>query len=252
MIYVRGGRGAPVHRYHRGPGGRRPVRAGRVQPRRSDLAERWSEVAGLEWGEGRGPCQTGCPPRAAGGGLRMSGRTVPDAERLLTPAEVAAMFRVDPKTVTRWARDGRLTAVRTLGGHRRYRETEVLCPAQRRQRPAPECIELACGRSGELPADARLDPRVAGRLPVPRRARPGRLRRQGQEPAVAAELLLRRLRQPASAHPVDAARRCRESTGPSSAPRSRRSSSSTPGSRSSTRGSTSGTATTRAIRTWPC
>lgn len=56
----------------------------------------------------------------------MSGRTVPDAERLLTPAEVAAIFRVDPKTVTRWARDGRLTAVRTLGGHRRYRETEVL------------------------------------------------------------------------------------------------------------------------------
>jgi excisionase family DNA binding protein len=55
----------------------------------------------------------------------MSGRTVPDADRLLTPAEVAAMFRVDPKTVTRWARDGRLTAVRTLGGHRRYREAEV-------------------------------------------------------------------------------------------------------------------------------
>ena len=56
----------------------------------------------------------------------MSGRTVPDSERLLTPAEVAAMFRVDPKTVTRWARDGRLTSVRTLGGHRRYRESEVL------------------------------------------------------------------------------------------------------------------------------
>ena len=48
------------------------------------------------------------------------------AERLLTPAEVAAMFRVDPKTVTRWARDGRLTAVRTLGGHRRFLESEVL------------------------------------------------------------------------------------------------------------------------------
>ncbi len=56
----------------------------------------------------------------------MSGRKIPDTDRLLTPAEVAAIFRVDPKTVTRWARDGRLTAVRTLGGHRRYRETEVL------------------------------------------------------------------------------------------------------------------------------
>jgi excisionase family DNA binding protein len=46
-------------------------------------------------------------------------------ERLLTPAEVAAIFRVDPKTVTRWARAGKLSSIRTLGGHRRYREAEV-------------------------------------------------------------------------------------------------------------------------------
>ncbi|MBA2607545.1 MAG: BldC family transcriptional regulator [Actinobacteria bacterium] len=44
---------------------------------------------------------------------------------LLTPAEVAAMFRVSPKTVTRWARSGKLTALRTLGGHRRFRASEV-------------------------------------------------------------------------------------------------------------------------------
>ncbi len=49
----------------------------------------------------------------------------PEPERLLTPAEVAAMFRVDPKTVTRWARAGKLSSIRTLGGHRRYREAEV-------------------------------------------------------------------------------------------------------------------------------
>ncbi len=49
----------------------------------------------------------------------------PDAESLLTPAEVAALFRVDPKTVTRWAKAGKLTSIRTLGGHRRYREVEV-------------------------------------------------------------------------------------------------------------------------------
>lgn len=46
--------------------------------------------------------------------------------RLLTPAEVAALFRVDPKTVTRWAKAGRISSIRTLGGHRRYRESEVL------------------------------------------------------------------------------------------------------------------------------
>lgn len=48
-----------------------------------------------------------------------------DNDSLLTPAEVAAMFKVDPKTVTRWARAGKLTSIRTLGGHRRYKEAEV-------------------------------------------------------------------------------------------------------------------------------
>ncbi|MCE1177686.1 BldC family transcriptional regulator [Actinomycetota bacterium] len=48
-----------------------------------------------------------------------------DQEKLLTPAEVAALFRVDPKTVTRWAKAGKISAIRTLGGHRRYRESEV-------------------------------------------------------------------------------------------------------------------------------
>ncbi|MEP6697765.1 MAG: BldC family transcriptional regulator [Pseudonocardiales bacterium] len=58
-----------------------------------------------------------------------------DAESLLTPAEVATMFRVDPKTVTRWAKAGKLGSIRTLGGHRRYKESEVRAlldvPAQR-------------------------------------------------------------------------------------------------------------------------
>jgi excisionase family DNA binding protein len=55
----------------------------------------------------------------------MTNHAVEAAEALLTPAEVAALFRVDPKTVTRWARAGKLTSLRTLGGHRRYRESEV-------------------------------------------------------------------------------------------------------------------------------
>lgn len=46
-------------------------------------------------------------------------------EMLLTPSEVAQMFRVNPKTVTRWARAGKLNAIRTLGGHRRFRASEV-------------------------------------------------------------------------------------------------------------------------------
>ena len=60
--------------------------------------------------------------------IRLEGHRVlrpRDHEVLLTPAEVAALFRVDPKTVTRWAKAGKLTAIRTLGGHRRYRQSEV-------------------------------------------------------------------------------------------------------------------------------
>jgi len=50
---------------------------------------------------------------------------IPDAEILLTPREVAELFGVDPKTVTRWAKAGKLTSIRTLGGHRRFRKSEV-------------------------------------------------------------------------------------------------------------------------------
>lgn len=53
----------------------------------------------------------------------MAEHETPDA--LLTPSEVAALFRVNPKTVTRWARAGKITAIRTLGGHRRFRASEV-------------------------------------------------------------------------------------------------------------------------------
>ena len=59
-----------------------------------------------------------------------------EMEKLLTPSEVAAIFRVDPKTVTRWAKVGKLSSIRTLGGHRRFREEEVkmLLAAAREER----------------------------------------------------------------------------------------------------------------------
>ena len=50
---------------------------------------------------------------------------VNEPEELLTPSEVAAMFRVNPKTVTRWARAGRISYIKTLGGHRRFTATEI-------------------------------------------------------------------------------------------------------------------------------
>lgn len=48
-----------------------------------------------------------------------------DNDPLLTPGEVALLFRVDPKTVTRWAKMGRLPYVRTPGGHHRFRKSVI-------------------------------------------------------------------------------------------------------------------------------
>ena len=55
---------------------------------------------------------------------------------LLTSAEVATLFRVSPKTVARWARIGKLAAVWTMGGHRRYRLSDV-------QRSLAEATDVA-------------------------------------------------------------------------------------------------------------
>ena len=80
---------------------------------------------------GRNPTflgQFGRIPLVWRSGIHRSGdlmATYNEAERLLTPAEVAQLFRVHPKTVSRWVQSGKLSAVRTLGGHRRYRANEV-------------------------------------------------------------------------------------------------------------------------------
>ena len=50
---------------------------------------------------------------------------VPRNDHLLTTSEVAALFAVDSKTVSRWAIAGKLSAIRTLGGHRRYRASQI-------------------------------------------------------------------------------------------------------------------------------
>lgn len=55
----------------------------------------------------------------------MMAETLQEPEKLLTPSEVAAIFRVDPKTVTRWAAEGKLNSIRTPGRHRRFPESAV-------------------------------------------------------------------------------------------------------------------------------
>ena len=54
------------------------------------------------------------------------------AQHTLTPCQVAAMFNVTPKTVARWASSGMLSSIRTPGGHRRFREADVVALLNRR------------------------------------------------------------------------------------------------------------------------
>jgi excisionase family DNA binding protein len=54
-----------------------------------------------------------------------SGKAVPDPPSYLHTAEVADILHVSPKTVARWAKEGKLPFMRTLGGHRRYPEAKL-------------------------------------------------------------------------------------------------------------------------------
>jgi excisionase family DNA binding protein len=52
-------------------------------------------------------------------------RLLPDAESFLHPSQVADLLHVSPKTIARWATDGRLPDQRTLGRHRRDPEQAI-------------------------------------------------------------------------------------------------------------------------------
>lgn len=73
-------------------------------------------------------------------------------EETLTPAEVARLFRVDPKTVTRWASSGKLRSFKTPGGHRRFLEREVRDLLDR------------CGRDAADPVVERPQPDTASAM----------------------------------------------------------------------------------------
>jgi excisionase family DNA binding protein len=91
-----------------------------------------------------------------------------DREALLTPAEVAALFRVDPKTVTRWAKAGKLTSIRTLGGHRRYPADEVHALLERFATNAEPAPAQAPAAAAVVPARPAQTPTrgTAGTVPA--------------------------------------------------------------------------------------
>jgi excisionase family DNA binding protein len=56
---------------------------------------------------------------------RSSGKAAPEYPSSLHTAEVADILHVSPKTVSRWAKEGKLPFLKTLGGHRRYPAAEI-------------------------------------------------------------------------------------------------------------------------------
>ncbi len=71
---------------------------------------------------------------------------LPEAERMLRPREVALLFKVDPKTVTRWAKTGRLTPIVLPSGHRRYRAADVEALMNSTSRRARPVVQHQCPR----------------------------------------------------------------------------------------------------------
>ena len=56
---------------------------------------------------------------------------MPRRERYLRTSEVAMRLQVSPKTVARWAKEGRLPYLATLGGHRRFPSAAIESIAER-------------------------------------------------------------------------------------------------------------------------
>ena len=54
-----------------------------------------------------------------------SGKAATAYPSYLRTAQVAEILYVSPKTVSRWAKEGKLPFLKTLGGHRRYPDAEI-------------------------------------------------------------------------------------------------------------------------------
>lgn len=74
----------------------------------------------------------------------MDSEEVESGEELLKPFEVANLFRVDAKTVSRWQQEGKLSAIRTPGGHRRFRKSEIMAWLTRGDADAQSAASEGC------------------------------------------------------------------------------------------------------------
>ena len=78
----------------------------------------------------------------------MSTPKVPDirADSLLTSYQVGALLQVNPSSVNKWVKDGRISAFRTPGGHRRIRAADLVAFLSEHQMPIPQNLQHAARR----------------------------------------------------------------------------------------------------------
>ena len=74
---------------------------------------------------GPAPLPESAPRKGCAVAARPSGKAAPEGPHYLHPAEVADILHVSPKTVSRWAKEGKLPFLKTLGGHRRYPAADI-------------------------------------------------------------------------------------------------------------------------------
>ena len=74
---------------------------------------------------GPAPPPESAPRKGCAVAARPSGKAATTYPSYLHTAEVADILHVSPKTVSRWAKEGKLPYLKTLGGHRRYPEAEI-------------------------------------------------------------------------------------------------------------------------------
>ena len=98
---------------------------------RPDILGIWAATTAAERAATRRRRAAPDPPSQDSLPVPIEARVV-DAADLLTPAEAARKLGVTPNTVTRWSRAGKLSAIQTMGGHRRFRRAEI----DRLSRPA--------------------------------------------------------------------------------------------------------------------
>ncbi len=96
------------------------------------------------------------------------------ADQLLTSSEVGALLQVNPSSVKKWVDDGKITAFRTPGGHRRIRASDLVDFLDAHKMPIPRDLQSSGRRrllvvdddATQLKALARAFKRFADKVAV--------------------------------------------------------------------------------------